>query len=63
MQAVQARGRFCKLILCEKKKMGNTFPLIFDVVKILEHNAAPPVVVDSVWPQHQASHEDGLSRA
>jgi hypothetical protein len=46
-----------------KKKMGNTFPLIFDVVKILEHNAAPPVVVDSVWPQQQASHEDGLSRA
>jgi hypothetical protein len=30
----------------KRKKWGNTFPLIFDVVKILEHNAAPPVVVE-----------------
>jgi hypothetical protein len=46
-----------------KRKNREYVPINFDVVKILEQNAMLPVVAASVWPQHQASHEDGLSRA
>jgi hypothetical protein len=63
MRAVQARGRFCTLILCEKKKIAEHSFRQFWCSKKFQTQHARRVVDAREWSPPPASYEDGMSRA